>query len=117
MSLFSRIFGNKSNTEKSVKVEPNNSPLSQFYSRLKGLLNTDKFLARTNYRSICDDFSELYRQFHTLKNLGTLGFYCEQNIIDIKKAEEFISIFEDLNEKDGSKFIAKHIVMHKRLLI
>jgi len=108
MSIFSWIFGNKNNADKPVTAESNNSPLSQFYSRLKGLLNTDKFLARTNYRSICDDFSELYRQLQTLKNSGTLGYYCEQNNIDIKKAEEFISIFEDLNDNDGSKRIAKH---------
>lgn len=108
MSIFSWIFGNKDKTGSSVVNKTVKSPLSLFHSRLNALLNSDKFLARTDYKPICEEFADMYNQYLTLKKSGTLGYYCEQNNIDCKQAEKFISTYVDLLDKDGAKCIAKH---------
>ena len=109
MSIFSWIFGiqsNTENTEENISQEMKN--LVEFETRLQTLLNTDNYIARRDYKFLCEDYIDLYNKFCTLKKSKTLGYYCSQNHIDIQRIEDFISIFADLSKNESAEIVTLH---------
>lgn len=109
MSIFSWIFGKQ---EKSIHVEDVTSPeltkLADFEHKLKVLLDDDKYIARRDYKPLCEDYQNLHMHFSTLNNSNTLEYYCEKNQADIHRIKQFVSNFEDLTNKEDSKIIVRH---------
>lgn len=109
MSIFSWIFGTQtkeSNSENSISSEQ--SKLLEFENRLSDLLNSDSYIARRDYKPLCDSFIELFNQYCTLKQSKTLDYYCSQNNIEVQRIEEFITNFKDLSKNEGAEIIAIH---------
>lgn len=125
MSIFSWIFGSQSkdnNSEVSDSLEL--SRLSAFENRLNTLLNTDAYIARRDYKPLCEDYADIYTQFSTLKQSRTLEYYCSQNHVEIQRIETFLTRFHDLCKKESAELIAihnkkyleKHLVSDKEYL-
>lgn len=61
MSIFSWIFGTQtkeSNSKNSISSEQ--SQLLEFENRLFDLLNSDSYIARRDYKPLCDGFIDLF---------------------------------------------------------
>ena len=83
--------------------------LLQFAQRLNALLQDDKYLARSDYRQLIDDYAEVNTFFANMKTAKTTGYYCEANGIDANTIESFLRDYADLADlKDGSTSIQKH---------
>ena len=96
-----------------------------FTQRLNSLLLADKYLARSDYRQLIDDYAETNTFFANLKTAKTLGYYCSANGIQEASIEAFLSNYSDLaNLKDGSTsinqhnqtYLQKHLVSEKHYL-
>ena len=121
MSLLSRIFSNKGKnsqvtpqkTEPTIVVPDSPTPeyasLLQFTRRLNDLLQDDKYLARSDYRGLIDDYAEINTFFINLKTAKTLSYYCSANGIDGASIKDFLRNYADLATlKDGSTSIQQH---------
>ena len=121
MSLLGRIFSDKGKKSQVTpqKTGPNivvpDSPtpeyasLLQFTRRLYDLLQDDKYVARSDYRCLIDDYAETNTFFINLKTAKTLSYYCSANGIDGASIVDFLRNYADLaNLKDGSTSIQQH---------
>ncbi len=122
MSIFSWIFGSASRDDSSEDIKSSElARLLDFEKELKSLLNTDAYIARSDYKHLCDDYSEIYNQFFTLKKSKTLDYYCSQNHIEIQRIEDFLSTYSDLSKNESAEivtlhnknFLEKHLVSDK----
>ncbi len=110
MSIFRKFFRLKYRNEQ----EPSESDsqevrrLMQFEHQIKELLDKDMFIARSDYRGIVNDFDDFYKQFVSLKNTGTLSYFCQQNGVAKERFDKFLSLYEDLKDEKGSLTIKKH---------
>ncbi|MBR1927605.1 MAG: UvrD-helicase domain-containing protein [Bacteroidales bacterium] len=137
MSIFNRIFSDKRkiNHETPQKQEPAlvipNAPTSEyarlleFTRRLNALLLEDKYLARSDYRHIIDDYADVYTFFSNMKTAKTTGYYCQANGIDEASIETFLRDYADLSDlREGSNsimqhnrtFLQRHLVSEKHYL-
>ena len=125
MSIFSWIFSSASkdyNSEEFMSSEL--SRLLDFEEELESLLNTDAYIARRDYKNLCDSYSEIYNQFSTLKKSKTLDYYCSQNHIDIQRIEDFLATYSDLCKNESAEivtlhnkyFLEKHLISDKEYL-
>ena len=109
MSIFSWIFGNKEKPEEELNVSPEQSSLIAFEKALDELLAADKFIARSDYRQMVEDFADFYRQIKALQNSDVLTEFSKKRHIAEDRLSSFLSLFEELsNEKVGSATIAAH---------
>lgn len=124
MSFLGRIFNLRklwcSKDKSSLEFEG----FSLFKQELRKLLSYDKYIARSDYQFLIDNYAGLYAQFNTLSKTGTLEYYCHNNGILAEDAEYFVSTYEDLLSKEGSNlvnnynedFINRHIEIEKDYL-
>ena len=125
MSIFSWIFSSASKDEDSEEYKSSElSRLLDFEKELENLLNTDAYIARRDYKNLCDSYSEIYNQFSTLKKSKTLDYYCSQNHIDIQRIEDFLATYSDLCKNESAEivtlhnkyFLEKHLISEKEYL-
>ena len=125
MSIFSWIFGSQpKNTDSEDIKSPELSQLSCFEKKLNELLKSDVYIARRDYKSLCEDNVDIYNQFCTLKQSKTLDYFCSQNNIEVQRIEEFMTNFKDLRKNEGAEkialhnkdFLEKHLVSEKGYL-
>ena len=125
MSIFSWIFSSASKDEDSEEYKSSElSRLLAFEKELESLLNTDAYIARRDYKNLCDSYSEIYNQFSTLKKSKTLDYYCSQNHIDIQRIEDFLATYSDLCKNESAEivtlhnkyFLEKHLISDKEYL-
>ena len=121
MSFFNRIFSGRLSKPKEVPKKtgptivtpdaptPEYASILQFVQRLDSLLMTDKYLARSDYRQLINDYAGTCTFFENLKTAKTLGYYCSANGIQEAFIETFLHNYSDLaNLKDGSASIQQH---------
>ena len=86
MSLLSRIFGTKSEaTEKAsaaLASTPEFDRLLAFGCALMRLLNEDRYIARSDYKPIVEEYTDIKTFFLNLQASNLLGMYCEKNGLD-----------------------------------
>lgn len=82
--------------------------LEDFERQIGLLLHSDRFIARSDYRTIHERYAELHVSLSNLEKMGMLDVYCEKNRIDPKKMERFLCLYEDLGSKEGSKVVEAH---------
>ena len=125
MSIFSWIFRSQSKEDDSEVFNSSElSHLMNFEDKLRKLLSTDAYIARRDYKPLCEDNVGIYHQFCTLKHSKTLDYYCSQNHIDIQRIEDFLSKFDDLSKNESAEIITihnkeyleKHLVSEKEYL-
>lgn len=113
MSLLSRIFGEKRKTTDNSSVEKTITPefqrLLDFGKALSRLLKEDKFIARSDYYPITEEYLDAKTFFENLYNSGLLTLYCEKNGLEEKRIKKALDIFTDLkNLKKSPSLIKKH---------
>ena len=87
--------------------------LLDFEKKLNELLKSDSYIARRDYKPLCECYTDIYSQFCTLKQSKTLDYYCSQNHIDVQRIESFLSTFCDLSRNESAEIISLH---NKRFL-
>ena len=99
--------------------------LVEFYRELRELLNSDKYLAVSDYKGIVHKYADIYNFFLGQKRAKTLTYYCRQNDLQEKWVEKFLAFyvdFEDYNtipasvEKHNKAYVANHLKSEKEYL-
>ena len=121
MSFFNRIFSNKRSTSQQtpeskepVTVSPNAhtreyAQLLKFTQALNSLLMSDKFLARSDYKRLVEDYAELNNFFQNQKAAKTLSYFCSVNGIPVAEVEAFLRNYADMaNLVSGADCIRQH---------
>ena len=95
MSLLSRIFGTKSESSEISSIAQATTPefesLLAFGGALMRLLNEDRYIARSDYKPIVEEYQKTRFFFENLQASNLLSMYCQTNGLDekrIKKAAE-----------------------------
>ena len=94
-------------------VEENSSVearrLLEFESRRDKLLSADKYIARSDYRSLVEDFTDFYQQIKALQNSDVLTEFCSKRHIEENRLRSFLDLYDELkNEQVGSDTIKSH---------
>lgn len=119
MGLLDRIFGYikiKSNIA-SVNPASNNSgcqnencmKLMQFYSCIKKLLDENKYIAKSEYVHLLEQYIEVVNIFDVLDQSNMLQNFCSLNNVDnnnVNKAVYTYKNIEEVVEKHNEKFIS-----------
>lgn len=129
MSFLSRIFGEKRKTADSPSVEQPITPefqrLLDFGKALNRLLKEDKFIARSDYVPITEEFKDTRSFFENLHISGLLSMYCEKNGLEEKRIKKALTLFKDLEnlkkspsliKKHNEDFISRHLESDKEYL-
>ena len=99
--------------------------LVEFYRELKEILNSDKYLAVSDYKGIVHKYADIYNFFLGQKRAKTLAFYCQQNDLQEKWVEKFLAFYEDFEdfktiptsvEKHNKAYVASHLKSEKEYL-
>ena len=121
MSFFHRIFSDRRNKSKEAPHKQESpiviqeaptaeyARLLQFTQRLNSLLLEDRYLARSDYRQLIDEYSDINTFFLNQKTATTLGLYCEKFAIPSSSVESFLRNYADIsNLREGSTGIRQH---------
>ena len=121
MSFFNRIFSNKRRnsqqapeSKEPVTVMPiaptrEYAQMMKFTQALNSLLMSDKFLARSDYRRLVEDYAELNKFFQNQKAAKTLSYYCSANGVPAAEVEAFLRNFADMaNLASSADCIRQH---------
>lgn len=108
MSFFSKLFKLKKELAKSKNVTPESLSLTAFERRTSNLLSQNMFIARSDYKTLVEDFADLYSQFDTLRKTDTLAYFCRDKEISIQQVNSFLFMYEDFRRKEGAEVIQKH---------
>ena len=90
MSFFSKLFKLKKESAKSKNVTPESLSLTAFERRTSNLLSQNMFIARSDYKTLVEDFADLYSQFDTLRKTDTLAYFCRDKEISIQQVNSFL---------------------------
>ncbi|MCF0184783.1 MAG: UvrD-helicase domain-containing protein [Bacteroidaceae bacterium] len=107
LDKLSRLFS-KEHTVVEEKLSPDMVTISSFNNELTSLLASDRYLSRKDYSTICENYREIYVKFKTLRDTGTLTFFCKENRVDEKAIHSFLHDFSDLTEDGLSPIICQH---------
>lgn len=129
MSILSRIFGEKPTPADKPSAEftitPEFQRLLDFGRSLQSLLNEDRFIARSDYKPIVDNFADIKAFFQNLQTSNLLGLYCDKNGLDVERIENALALFKELEnlkkspsiiKKHNDKFLSKHLEKDKEYL-
>ena len=106
-------------------MTPEHKLLVEFYRELKELLNSDKYLAVSDYREIVPKYADIYNFFLGQQRAKTLSFYCRQNDLQEKWVEKFLDNYVDFKdlktvpscvEKHNKTYVANHLKSEKEYL-
>ncbi|MDY2903210.1 MAG: UvrD-helicase domain-containing protein, partial [Bacilli bacterium] len=100
MGLFQKLF---------KKKEVNNdNPYIDFLKVYNELLSQDKYLARSDYKDLVEDYKESFLELDKIYKYS-FDKYCAENNFDKNEVKKFYDLYSDLkNLKEGSKEIKKH---------
>ncbi len=127
MSFLKRIFGFGKDSVVSNIIIPSQESrqLADFNSQLCLLLTQDKYVARSDYKPLLDNFASLFSQLNTLHKSKTLKYFCKNKGIDYSLACNLISTYYSLAtasteaeiiKRHNDKFIKTHISLEKKYL-
>lgn len=106
-NIFSRIFksfkkkSNLASTKELLK-------LSEFEIYLDTLLESDKYLAKSDYLHLVDEYADIYSTFKQLQDTSMLEHYCDVNDFENERVYSFISSYNSLKEDLDSSIINLH---------
>lgn len=116
-NFFSKIFKFGKTQSSEVKMTPELERVCLFERRFDELLKTDKYLACRDYKSLIDDFANVYVNFKVHKDSKTLGYFCHEHNVEENRILKFLDSFEDLQNEEGSQQIKEHndAFLHRHL--
>lgn len=89
-----------------------------FNIEIESLLKTDKYIARSDYRDIISQYSDLPDFFGALSKSGLLSDYVSKHILDIAQIDTFLSRYNEMEDLQNeapivrthnNAFIRKHL--------
>ena len=90
-------------------MTPEHERLVAFTQALNALLMSDKYLARSDYKRMVEDYAELNSFFQNQKAAKTLSYYCSANGVPAAEVEAFLRNYVDIaNLESGSESIHRH---------
>ena len=132
MSFFSKLFSRPSKVKTcsdtlrtTGTMTSEHQQLVEFYRELKELLNSDKYLAVSDYKGIVHKYADIYNFFLGQKRAKTLAFYCQLNDLQEKWVEKFLAFYEDFEdlktipasvEKHNKAYVTSHLKSEKEYL-
>lgn len=110
MSIFSKLFKIKKNfaPADNINILQEQTHLMNFEHQITDLLSKDIFIARSDFHQYIIKYADFYSQFKSLQKTATLSYFCHDKKIPIEHFERFLSLYEDLQKKEGSSIINKH---------
>ena len=130
MGLLSKIFGFKQRDNERGNTSTANYPeeyqqIIKFNCILSSLLKEDRFIARSEYKQLVDEYASLPTFIETLKRSGMLKTYVETNNLDVITIHRFVDTYKQLADiatipeiikQHNDNFIHKHIKDEKKYL-
>ena len=108
MSIFSRLFSRKESVTQAPDLDSLEvKSLLEFEERMGNLLKQDRFIARSDFMKLCEDFGNLYTTFSGLKSTGTLSYFCQKSGLTEKRVDDFLSRYSSLLSNEA-KEIKEH---------
>ena len=89
-------------------LTPEIKELMEFRKELMSLQETDRFIARSDFIPLRDNYSKTYTFFENARRANTLDYYCEKNALERCYADKFLSEYEDVCLNETSSIITKH---------
>ena len=109
MSLIYKILSIfKSDNAEFKVLTPEIKALMAFRKDLMSLLEVDRFIARSEYAYLRENYSKTYTFFENALRANTLEYYCEQNALEKRYVDKFLSEFEDVCLTEESSIINEH---------
>ncbi|MDE5561715.1 MAG: UvrD-helicase domain-containing protein [Bacteroidaceae bacterium] len=106
-SFLSRLFNS---FKRDAPVAPTREllKLNEFEIYLHALLDCDKYLAKSDYIHLVDEYADIFATFNKLQETSMLKHYCSANNCGIRRVKNFISCYQELKEDKESSVINKH---------
>ena len=129
MSLLSRIFGTKpeatENPSETPTITPEFESLLAFGGALQRLLKEDRYIARSDYKPIVEEYQKTKFFFENLQASNLLPMYCQTNGLEEKRIKKALALFNELEnlkkspslvKKHNDKYLAQHLESDKEYL-
>lgn len=89
-------------------LTPEIKALMAFRKELMSFQEIDRYIARSDYAYLRNNYSDTYTFFENTKRAKTLDYYCEKNGLEKSYVDKFLSEFEDVCLNEESSIISKH---------
>ena len=90
--------------------------LGDFERDTKCILDSDTFLARSDYKGLTEMYADIHSLLSVLEQTKMLEPYCKANKISVKKARAFLALYQDLAsgepksvKEHNEHFVSKHL--------
>lgn len=93
--------------------------IENFNFKLNEMLNKNTYIARSEYKSLIDDFADTYKYFMVLVDSNTINNYCKNNSIKLFVIENFINSYKEIHSiflKHNNEFIKNYKIENKEYL-
>ena len=115
MPSLNRNF-HKGETAPETGEVPMKERLRDFEKGTKCILDSDRFLARSDYKGLTEMYADIHSLLSVLEQTKMLEPYCKANKISVKKARAFLALYQDLAsgepksvKKHNEHFVCKHL--------
>ncbi len=129
-SIFSRLFGGRreepmNKPQEHKESSPQFNRLLEFGGEIRELLKSDKYIARSDFQVILNEYNDVLLFFENLVKTDTLSMYCEKYGLDKERIIKAVDLFHDLGDlkhtsnlivEHNESFINKHLVSEKDYL-
>ncbi len=130
MGIISKLFRKKklqvnsdniviSDIEKNTSRDENIVKLVELKKLMESLLNSGKYIARSNYQEKFTEYVSVINFFNVLKDSGMLQDFCQRNMIALADVQYVINAFENMDnlvEQHNEDYILKSMVREKDYL-
>ena len=122
-NILGRLF---SSFKKDTLVAPTKEllKLKEFEVYIHTLLDCDKYLAKSDYLHLIDEYADIFSTFNKLQETCMLEHYCSINNCGLGRVRDFIRCYQELKEdkessvihRHNEKFLANHLASEKDYL-
>lgn len=107
MGFFSKIFRKKNIPNETENFEY--KQVVEFNNEYEKLLKDDRYIARSDYKFLIDNYKDIFVFFDNNQRGKTLSYYCKTNRLDENIIKLFLERYEDIKDlKRGSLHFNNH---------
>lgn len=122
-NIFRRLF---SSFKKEITASPTKEilKLNEFEVYIHALLDCDKYLAKSDYLHLIDEYADIFTTFRKLEETSMLEHYCDTNYCNIGMVKSFMCHYQEIKDdkdisaihKHNEQFLSNHLVSEKKYL-
>ena len=122
MGFFSnlvKLFNKAKTNNNAVAMPPEVDKLHYFEDFINSLLAENRYIAKSDYKKIIADFSNVQNRFQIISDGGILPEYCNKHSLDLEKtllALETLEKVEEMVDKHNAEYIEKAKIAEKNYL-